>query len=132
MKIKNKIKNQTGQALVTLLFVVVIGITIITAAVIIIFQNIKSSSITEQGVYAYYVAESGIEEGILRLLRNPLYTGTAVGQPFVVGQGSAVISVDGGGIITSQGTYNDAVRKIQVKTLYNNGMLTITSWKEEK
>lgn len=121
--------NQKGQALVSLLFISLIGFTIITAAAILVFVNSQSTSITEQGTYAYYVAESGAEEGLLRLLRNPLYAGTPTNQPLSISSGSATIQVNNG-IITSTGSYNKAIRKIQVQTVYNNDVLTINSWKE--
>ena len=123
--------QESGQALISLLFVAIIGITVMSSAVILVYGNTQSASITEQGTYANYVAESGAEEGLLRLLRNPNYTGTAVGQPLPVGLGSVVIQVStASGLITSIGTYNNAVRKIQVQTVYNNGVRTISSWKE--
>lgn len=129
---KKTLINISGQALVTLLFISVIGITIATAAAIIIFQNIKSSSVVEQGMTAYFIAESGVEEAILRTLRNPSYSGTPTGIPISIDGGSLVISTSSGGIITAVGTFNNAVRKIQVKTVYNNGVLSIVSWKEIK
>lgn len=123
--------KQSGQAMISLLFIAIIGLTIITAAAVLVYGNTQSASINEQGAYAYYVAESGAEEGLLRLLRNPNYVGTPVGQPLAVGLGGVSIQVSTlSGTITSIGTYNNAVRKIQVKTLYNNGVRTITSWKE--
>src|SRR5258706_10355753 len=75
---------QQGQALITLLFFMVMGITITSAAVVILVTNIRASSSVEQGLTAYYIAESGAEEGMLQILRNPLYAG------------SETISVDGG------------------------------------
>jgi hypothetical protein len=126
------LKNQSGQALISLLFISLIGFTVIFASVILVFNNSLSASITEQGTYAYYIAESGAEEGILRYLRDPLYTGTQAGQPLQVGiGGSAVIQVSSAsGLIISTGTFNTTVKKIQVQTVYNNGVLTISSWKE--
>lgn len=121
--------NQKGQALVSLLFIVLIGFTVITMAVILLYVNSQSASITEQGTYAYYIAESGAEEGLLRMLRNPSYVGTQIGQPLSISSGSADIVVSNG-IITSTGKYNSAVRKVQVQTVYNSGVLTITSWRE--
>lgn len=121
--------SQNGQALISLLFIVLIGFTIITIAAILIYVNFQSASIAERGTYAYYIAESGAEEGLLRLLRDPSYSGTQAGQPLIVSSGSAQIQVSGG-TITSTGTYNNTVRKIQVQTVYNNGVRTITSWKE--
>ena len=122
--------QESGQALVSLLFISIIGMTVITSAVILVYGNTQASGITEQGTYAYYVAESGAEEGLLRLLRNPNYTGTQ-SQSLSVGLGSTMILVStASGLITSTGTYNSTVRKIQVQTVYNNGVRTVSSWKE--
>lgn len=123
--------QESGQALISLLFVAIIGITVISSAAILVYGNTHAAGITEQGTYAYYIAESGAEEGLLRLLRDPNYNGTPLNQPLLVGDGNAVIEVStGSGLITSIGTYNSIVRKIQVQTVYNNGMRTISSWKE--
>jgi hypothetical protein len=121
--------QQSGQTLVSLLFITIIGITVISAAAVLVYGNIQAASVNEQGTYAYYVAESGIEEGFLRLLRNPHYSGTLVGQPLIVGLGSAVIQVTNDTIV-STGTYNNSVKELQAKAVYNNGILTISSWKE--
>ncbi len=108
-----------------MLFFVIIGVTIILAETIVLFTNILSASTTEQGTNAYYVAESGIEEALLRLNRNPGYPGGVL----TVGLGSAVIQV-GNGIITAAGTYSNTIKKIQVQTVNSNGALKIVSWKE--
>ena len=129
---KKFIKSNSGQALVTILFIGVIGITVATAAAVFILQNMKSTSITEQGVDAYYVAESGIQEALIRKLRDSSYSGTLPNQPLSVGGGSVIISTTSSGLVTAIGTYNGNVRKIQVQTVYNNGVLTISSWKEIK
>ncbi len=126
---KKLIKSQSGQALVSLLLISLIGFTVIAASAIMVYGNTQAASIVEQGGYAYYVAESGTEEGLLRLLRNPNYSGTAEGQPLSVGSGSVVITVNNG-LITATGTYQGSVRKIQAQTVYNNGIRTIISWKE--
>lgn len=118
-------KKSKGQSLVTLLFFVIIGITIISAEAIVLYTNILSASTAEQGMDAYYVAESGIEEGLLRAIRDPSYSGGTLS----VGSGSVELNVENG-VITSTGTYNNAVRKIQVTTTSSNGVLTIDSWKE--
>lgn len=117
--------NRKGQALVTLLFFVIIGITIISAEAIVLYTNILSTTTAEQGMDAYYVAESGVEEGLLRVIRDPSYSGGTLS----VGSGNVVLQVNNG-VITATGTYDNAVRKIQVTTTNNNGVLTIDSWKE--
>ncbi|OGH47227.1 MAG: hypothetical protein A3A51_01715 [Candidatus Levybacteria bacterium RIFCSPLOWO2_01_FULL_39_10] len=121
--------RESGQALITLMFFVVIGFAVISAAAVMVYNNILGASIRQQSNYAYYVAESGAQEALLRLIRDPSYSGTAPGQPFTINGGSAQISVNNG-IITSTGTYSNSVRKIEVETVYNNNELTVISWKE--
>lgn len=129
MRFKKNMFDSKGQALVILLFVALIGITVITAAAVVAYGNISSASVVEQGNYAYYIAESGVEEGLLRLIRNPSYTGTPVGQPLSIGGGNVTIEVSGN-TITATGIYNNNVRKIRADTVYVNYTRTITSWKE--
>ena len=116
---------QKGQIFITMLFFVIIGVTIISAETIVLFTNILSAATAEQGTNAYYVAESGIEEAMLRLNRDPSYAGGVL----TVGGSNAVIQV-GNGIITATGTYANTIKKIQVLTVNSNGTLKIVSWKE--
>ena len=131
MKIKmiKKIYGKSGQALISLLVFVIIGVTVITVSAILIYNNVFSASAAEQGVYAYYMAESGAEEALLRLIRNPNYTGTVSVDDIPTENGSVNVTVNSGTII-STGQYNNSIRKIQVETLYNNNILTVSSWKE--
>lgn len=120
--------KQNGQSLITLLFFMTIAITIISAATVVLFINAQGVTKFQEGTSVYYIAESGIENAILRLLRNPAYTG----ETLPVGDGSAEIQVVNGDpiIITSKGTVGDFSRKIEVQAGYTNNVLTITSWKE--
>lgn len=117
-----------GQVLVTLLFFMVISISIISAAVVLIVMNATSLSHTEKGLYAHTIAESGAENAILRLLRDPSYSGEIL----QVGDGSATISVSGTDpkVIVSSGQSGDHTRSIEVIAGYTNNQLTINSWKE--
>ena len=60
-----------GQALIALLSFIIIAMTVISAAVIILITNILASGKVEQGTMAYSLAQSGGEDALLRLLRNP-------------------------------------------------------------
>ena len=122
------LKSMRGQALITLLFFMAVAITITSAATIVIVVNSLSVTKFEQSMSAYYVAESGAENAMLRLLRNPIYTG----ETLPVGLGSAFIQVTGSDpkTITSEGTVGNFKRKIQVVAGYASGILTATSWKE--
>lgn len=121
-------KNIQGQTLITLLFFVIITITITTAAVIMIIIDTKATSTYEDATLAYYVAESGAENAILRLLRDPNY----IGETLPVGSGSATILVTGGSskTITSTGTLGNFTRKIQVQVQYTDNILSINSWND--
>lgn len=119
---------EKGQALITLLFFMIIAITITSAAVIISIVNSLSTSYFDQANSAYYVAEAGAENAIIRLLRDPSYTGETLN----VDTGSAVITVSGTSpyVITSVGKIYNSLRKIEVDATIVNGVLTVTSWKE--
>jgi hypothetical protein len=125
--IKNyKKTNQSGFAAVTLIVFMVIAITITTAATTIIIGNNLAASQTARSLQSYYLAESGIEEGLINLLRNPNYVGTS---GFInLGDGQVSIGVSSN-TITS--TAKVAGFQRTLKTLINNsGNLTISSWKE--
>ena len=81
---------KSGQALVTLLVFMIIAVTITSSAVMIIILNSKGSYRFQDGLVAYQIAESGAENAILRLLRNPDYTGET---DLAVGEGTASIPV---------------------------------------
>ena len=121
---KNK-TYQKGQAVVTLLFFMVIAISIITSIVIIVVNSATSGSNVEQGTVAYYSAETGAENALLRLLRDPNYTGETMNV-----NGATVTIVVSSNTITSTAAYANSIRKVQVQTLYNNNVLSVSSWKE--
>ena len=119
-----------GQALITLLFFVIIAVTVTSAAAVIVMVNNLNATRFQQGTLAYEVAESGAENGLLRLLRNPNYTG----ETLTVGSGTATITVTGGGVnpyvITSKGQVGDYIRTVQITASYVNNILTATSEQE--
>lgn len=126
--------NQSGQALITLLFFMIIGITLIVAASIVTLENVSSTSAAEQGTIAYFAAESGIEDALLQLLRYPSssstpYTGGTV--TYSQGQAKITLSTSGNTItVTSVGTFLNATRKIQVQETNGVNGWQVTSWQE--
>jgi len=125
--LKFKIKEK-GQALVTLLFFVLISLTITSGAIIIIIANSLSASKLEQGNLAYYAAESGVENALLRLLRDPSYAG----ETLVIDGTTAQIIVTGINpkTVDSTGISGNFKRKVQAQALFNNGLYTFSNWKE--
>ncbi len=124
----NSNQKEGGQALITLLFFVIIAITITSASVVVLIANSTSATKYEEGIRAFYVAEGGAENAVLRLLRDPTYTG----ETLTISDGTATISVSGSGpfTITSKGVVGNFTRTVQVSAAYVNNILSITSWKE--
>lgn len=124
-----KKNNEKGQALITLLFFMIIGGVVTASAVAVVLVNSLSASKMELSDNAYTIAESGAENAIIRLLRDTSYSG----ETLQIGNGSAVVQVasQSGNIysITSLGTTSGFSRKIKVDLVYTNTM-QVTSWKE--
>lgn len=128
---KQKIaKINKAQILITLLIFMSVGIMITSAAVVLIITNSLGMTKMQEGNLAYSITESGVENALLRLLRNPNYNGETI----TIGEGTATISVESSGgnqkTITSSGRLGNFLRKIQVIIDYTNNTLTILSWKE--
>lgn len=120
--------SEKGQALVVMVCFTVIAATIIGSTVLISIATNNASGKTQEGAVAYDIAESGIENALLRLLRNPSYTG----ETLVVGQGTAVVIVTGTNpkTIVSQGIQGMYRRTLQAIASDSAGILTVTSWRE--
>ncbi len=122
-----------GQALITLIFFSIIAMTVTTAAVLIIAVNSISGTKFQQSEVAYQTAQSGAENGLVRVLRDPAnYTG----ETLTVGSGSAEITKSGSGtsadpyIILSKGQVGNFTRQVQISATYINNQMTVISQKE--
>lgn len=120
--------KQDGQSLVILLSYMVIAIIISTASVALVINNSRGTDKVYQGTNSLDIAESGAETAMIKLLREPNYSG----ETLTVGNGQAVITVTGNNpkTILSKGTLNNFTRTIQVIVDTSNNTLTATSWKE--
>jgi hypothetical protein len=116
--------------MITMLYVIVVGLLVTTGAAMAVIVNTQAATTYELGAFAQATAESGLENGLLRLIRNPAYTG----ETFAVDTGhTAVVTVassSGTMIITSTGTVSSVTRQMEARVHYTNGILGIDSWKE--
>lgn len=121
--------NSKGQALITLLFFMIIAGTITASAVAVVLVNSLSASKLELSDNAYAIAESGIENGIVRLLRDTNYSGETL--QLEGGSADVAVASASGNVytITSLGTSSGFSRKLEVHLMYTN-IMQITSWKE--
>jgi hypothetical protein len=112
-----------------LLVFIVVAFSITTAATMMLLNSSQNATRLEVGTSALQVAESGMDNALIRLLRDPSYTG----ETLTVGEGTAVITVTGSGpyTLTSVGTVGRNVRKLQVTANYSGVQLVITPpWQE--
>lgn len=116
-------------ALIYVMVFMAITIVVMSASVIVGVISSQSTLKFDLGNQALSIAESGAENGILRLLRDQNYSGEIL----PVGTGFASISVVLGPtnpVIISEGVMGKFSRTIEVRGSFNNNVLTITSWKE--
>lgn len=128
MMVRLRSPLRSGQALVILLVFVGITAVVTAAGAMVMIAGAQSGSKFELGSQAYMAAEAGAENGLLQILRNPAYTGETLN----VGEATAVVTVSGVNpkTLDSIGSISGLSRKIRVVGGYNNGVLTVTSWKE--
>ena len=80
------------------------------------------------GEISYDIAEVGIEDALIKLLRDPDYSGGTIS----LGTDTAdvtIVASDSSYTINSRGTTGNFTRSIEVVASYS-GALRITSWKE--
>lgn len=120
--------KQKGQALVVLLVFTVVTLTLVTAAVAVTIINSQASTSAAEGEASRMLAESGIEEALIRLVRDPSYTGGTL----TAGDGSATVTVAGTNpkTITSQARRGEVQRIYQVNVTMSDDTLTVTNWQE--
>lgn len=117
-----------GQALILLLVFMALAIILTSGAVVVILLNSQGASKFEQSLIAYNLAEGGAENAIIRLLRDPGYTGETLTS--ATGQTTIVVTGVNPKTITSTAVAGNFLRKIAVVALDTSGILTVTSWTE--
>ena len=124
---KQHLYHQKGQAMITVLFVAVIGIVVTTGALYAHVNNTVSSSLGELSILAHSAAESGVENALLRLIRDPTYTGETL---TLEGGRSAIVTVTGSSqkTITSNGKAGSVTQRVGAVVHYTGGILVIDSW----
>lgn len=119
-------RKQDGQTLVTLLVFSVMAISVAAAAVAIMINTSRATHITESRVRVMGAAESGVENAIIRLIRDPGYTG----ETLILDDNTIIIVVSGTDTKTIRSTANNGFfqQTIQATASYVDNRLTVTSW----
>ena len=117
-----------GQALITLLIVAAVGMTVTAATATLVIVNTMGTTRLQRGVEAMQVAESGMENALIRLLRDPAYSGETLS----IGDGTATVTVSGSSpiVVRSQGRVGSYLRTVEARVEYLNNILSVSSWRE--
>lgn len=120
---------KNGQALISVLFIAIIGMTIATGAITSLMSVFAKTGKEEVAVLAYEAAEGGIENGIMRLVRDSTYVGETM---TFDADSTAIVTVStaSGVVITSVGTVGSVSRKLVVSGHFTNLVWSVDSWIE--
>ena len=121
--------NEKGMALVTLIMFVLIATIYISAAVVIMVVNTQSSTTVQQGIVASRLAEGVLEDTLLRLLRDPTYSGGS----FNLETGNATVNITGDttknvSVVLDLGNYT---KKYKAQVDFIETEMSVLSWGED-
>ncbi len=128
-KFSNKNKSaQSGLALIMLTVFVSIGLVIATMATALAINSFTGSSLLDRSFNTIRAAESGADEALLRLVRDPSYAGGTL----TVDAATVTITVTGSSPKTIDIVSDDNffVRKLRLITTETNGITALQSWSE--
>lgn len=128
-------KFEKGQALLFLVIIMAIASVILFSGFTLVTINLANTNREDLGKIALLYAESGVEEGIIRTLRNQNFTGYT----FTIDEASVNVVVSGTDpyTVTSTATVNSIKKKSQAiwtksgtKRKNNAWNISISSWNE--
>jgi hypothetical protein len=120
--------NQSGQTLIALLIFMLVAMTVTIAATAIAIINLQGNTSFANGQLALQNAQSGVENAVLSLERNPSYTGGTI----PLASGTDTITVSGSGTLTivSVGTDGNFSRTLTATATDTSDIISITNWSE--
>lgn len=116
--------------MVMVILVAVIMLVVAGAAAAMVISNTLALSKEEQGAIAYSIAESAVEEGILRSLRDPSLE--VSGESLAAESGEAILNISGSDpkVITAAGRAGNQEKTLEVRLRFEAGQMIIESWEE--
>ena len=116
--------------MVLLLIVMMVTIAVVSLSVALVTETVLANLRQERGELAQTIAESGAEEAVLRVLRDPTTQGSFA---LTVGEGSATVEIVGTTIKTiySKGSVSGYERQVEVEVAIVEGQVEITKWRGE-
>lgn len=124
--------TESGQTLIALLIFMLLSILITTTAVTITVINVQGGNQGNFGELARQAAETGAENALLRLERDPTYTGetmtiNSTTTATITVSGTTTRTITSVGTVAGIGTFK---RTVVVTASYSGLAFTVTSWIE--
>ena len=116
-------KKSKGQALLPLLILIIIILSLGAAAIELAIGNIVINRYFQEEIIGFYTTEAALENGLLRLLRNPAYSG----EDLQINETSCTIDVSGSAptIVAAECVDNRRLRKIQAEVSFVAGEMEV-------
>jgi len=120
------IKKEAGQTLVSLLIFSVVALAVTTTAISVTINTSQATQAGEKRIYLQQAAQSGIENALLRFLRDPSYTGETMNIDDITIETAIV----GSNPYTITATASNALflHTEEAQITYTNNIVTISSW----
>ena len=121
-----KRKSEVGQTLVSLLVFSVVALAVTTTAISVTINTSQATQAVENRVYIQHAAQSGIENALLMLLRDPTYGGETI----TIDDVTIVTTIVGSDPYTITATADNTrfSHTEEAVVTYTNNILTISSW----
>jgi len=105
-----------------------VAMTVTIAAIAITIINLQTNDGFVSGELALQNAQSGVENSLIQLERNPSYSG----ETMTLSNGTATITVSGSGTLTivSIGAAGNFKRTVTATATDTANVITITGWSE--
>lgn len=123
--------NSQGQALIIVIFGIALAISVISGSVITAVTLGKNARLTLDSQQATYAAETGLENALLKLIRNPNACNGS--DSLTIGNSAVTINYTSSlpnCTISASATLGTVLKKIEVIATETNGKLTYCCWKE--
>ncbi len=123
--------NQKGQALISILLIMSLAVLVVSSALVSTSLS-KTAGISTESDRVLYSAETGVEEALIKLLRDPNYQTDS----FTIDGVLVNIKIQIGNpnpnqvTIKSEALADNLKRTVEVLATFEDNILTITNWKQ--
>lgn len=121
--------RQNGQVLVSIL--IIMAVAILATGVSVVASSLsRTTGITNASDKLLYAAESGLDDALIKFLRDQSYGGE------IISMGGVSVSIDVEQptptelIITSQAAQGNLVREVEISADFVNNVLSVNTWKQ--